>query len=945
VTPPNNSLDVVVVRETETVIEGQPVRYALSIENVGNQLNNVVVTATLLVQGAATILEPVEDLALEPGERWERAVVVTPTAESGAEIVLRLEVVGSDGTVVITEDKVTMAQANLSAGQQFQPDPPVMGQPFTLTLVITNTGDIAQQIAVTVTLDPDFLGQPVTKQKTIGPGQTVVETVGVEANSYVGPLTSTVEIVSDAGIQIEENLSADADIASLAPTIVAVNDGDWDDPNTWEPQRVPTADDVVLVPEERTVQLTGPVEVQSLDNKGTLLGPPDGPLSIEAGEEIQNTGLLAAADGADGAGGAGQDVALKAKTVHNEGDIKGGNGGKAARGRGGDGGSVVIEADLISNMGNMEAGAGGGGADTGEADDANADGGNGGAVDLKITSPQGEVISEGTIRGGAGGAGGAGAGPEKAGRGGAGGGVTATGPGGRVAGDAGAGEGDNDGGGDIIVVSAVEGGDGGDGPAGGGDGGGVRLDVGAAGAQAKQAGGLVLVADNARVAGGKGGALTGDGAGDADQAGSGGNGGSVQVAAKEIANYGEIAGGDGGDVTGDGSAQAAGEKSKGGNGGDVALVAGQGGAGLLDNFGDGSGQNGKIKGGDGGDAATNAVNPQDGGDGGGVTLLASPELIIEDAVVAGGDGGDGAAGGNDGGDGDVTISGGDGNLVQDPTITIIGEFTEISGDDVTIFGGDGLELDLSGLGQGVIRVRGIFTLAVGADGEIDLTGNADGAFLLLGGQFFLYVDGQNLRLDAGKTLEQLTSGVGAVRGGSRILYAVRLIVPQQILVRTGQQVIIPVLVTNLSPIADAYELARNAAARSQSVTDPRWLLADLPATVTINGSSAGRTTLTVTVPFDAPIGSSQIVSITARSFSDGQVRDLGFTELIVSDIGVRSLYLPIINNRFGGVATQNVVGVNQFYLPMIGSEQAVQAQTIHLEPPVEEIRSPELEQP
>lgn len=947
VTPPNRDLNVILKRETEKVLLGQPVRYSLSVENIGNQIIPVAITATLPVQGAPTGLLPLENgLPLEPGARWERTVVVTPTTVSpNKEMIFRLEVTPLGGAATVTrEDAADIGQANLSVGQQIQPQPPVMGQPFTITLVLTNTGDVAQQVALTITLDPDFLGQPVTAQKIIGAGETMTQIVGVEANSYVGPITSTVTVVTDSGIKTENSLSADANIAALEPTIVAVNDGDWDDPNTWEPQRIPNAEDVVLIPEGRTVQLTGPVVLKSLDNRGTLLGPPEGPLSIEASEEIQNTGLIQAADGdgtGDDAGSAGQDVSLKAQTVHNEGEIKGGQGGKATQGRGGDGGSITIEADLISNMGIIKAGDGGDGADAGGSDDANADGGNGGAVTLKLTSPKGELISEGDIRGGDGGKGGAGGGPDKAGRGGGGGGVTVTGPGGRVAGDAGAGEGDNDGGGDILIVGVAGGGNGGDGPAGGGDGGGVRLDVGAANAQAKQAGGLVLVVDGASVKGGNGGALTGNGAGDPAEAGKGGNGGSVQVAAKDIANYGEISGGVGGAVTSDGSAQAAGEKSQGGKGGDVALVAGQGGPGLLDTVGDGRGKNGNVKGGAGGDANANASNPQDGGNGGNVTILASPSLFIEDGIVAGGEGGSGAAGGNNGDGGDVSISGGDGNQTPDPVIIIFGEDTEISGKDVMIFGGDGLYLQLSGLRLGAIRVSGTFVLAVGADGKIDLTDNVSGIFLLVGGRFNLYVDEQNLILDTGMTLEQLIDPIAAVivRGGSRILYAVRLLAPQSMLVRPGQQVIIPLLVTNLSPVADAYELARSAAARSKSSgTGTLWTMADLPSTVVINGSTAGRTTLTVTVPFDAPLGSSQIVAIAVKSFSDGGVRDIGFTELIIYGAGIRPVYLPVVSKLLTSAMYQDALSENQLYLPMIGQDQISVGQAMDLAPPSPEGR-------
>jgi hypothetical protein len=158
------------------------------------------------------------------------------------------------------------------------------------------------------------------------------------------------------------------------------------------------------------------------------------------------------------------------------------------------------------------------------------------------------------------------------------------------------------------------------------------------------------------------------------------------------------------------------------------------------------------------------------------------------------------------------------------------------------------------------------------------------------------------------------------------------------LVRPGQQVIIPVLVTNLSPVADAYELARSAAARSQPVgPGALWTMADLPSALVINGSTAGRTTLTVTVPFDAPLGSSQIVTIAAQSFSDGEVRDTGFTELIIYGVGIRSIYLPLVGKLLTSATQQNILSAFQLYLPMmVSQEQTTGAQTVDLQPPPRE---------
>jgi hypothetical protein len=110
-------------------------------------------------------------------------------------------------------------------------------------------------------------------------------------------------------------------------------------------------------------------------------------------------------------------------------------------------------------------------------------------------------------------------------------------------------------------------------------------------------------------------------------------------------------------------------------------------------------------------------------------------------------------------------------------------------------------------------------------------------------------------------------------------------------------------------------------------------MADLPSTVVINGSTAGRTTLTVTVPFDAPLGSSQIVTIAAKSFSDGEVRDIGFTELIVYGAGIQPIYLPLVSNLLNGPVHQAPLGAIQLYLPLVNGDQTGAMQAQDSQPP------------
>jgi hypothetical protein len=907
VTPPDKRAEVQLTRQTEKVVIDQPVLYAFEVKNTGNQPLSLVITATLPPQaesGGAVVWEEV----VSPGGAWANTMVLTPTTTvPSKEMTLKLDVVSSDGAVVVMkENTATISQPVLTVEQSIEPDPPTMGQPFTLTVTLANTGDVAMQASITVTLDPPFVQDSTFASQILGPGQTITQLVPVDASSYLGMLESRVDVVTDVGIKMTDTISRTIDIAALDATIVAVKNGNWNDPDTWEPARVPRADDRVRIAEGITVQVVAPVTVKSLEVRGTLLGPPDSPLIVEAIQEIQNFGLIQAANGVDGAPGTpGQEVELQTQTVHNEGLIRAGDGGHSAPGRGGAGGSVTIEADLLSNMGNIEAGSGGDG----------DDGGNGGILDLKITSPKGEVISEGNLKGGSGGAG-------NPGNGGHGGSVTVTGPGGQTPPT-------GDGGGDVIIIGSATGGDGGAGND-GGDGGSIRIDVGVVAEDGDGSGGTVVVDAGAVIRGGRGGDATGSG--------SGGNGGDVQVAAREMGNYGESAAGDGGDAAGNGAAA--------GKGGDLYIVAGQGGDGIVDNTGGEEG-NGVLKAGNGGSGNPTATTSQNGGDGGSVTVVSSPAVYIEDGTVAGGIGGDGVAGGDDGFDGNVVIVGGDGNSGDEPFIFIFGEETQISGQDVTIFGGDAFELLLVDLGSGAVRIQGTFRLAVGKGGAIDLTGNQEQAFIVDGGgEFLLYVDGNGLLLDAEVPLSTLAN-VTPVVSGSRILYAVHLLAPRVLFARPGAQVIIPVLVTNLSPVEDAYQLGSEVRINSlrEDLGQP-WTAADLPTTLLVAGSSASRTAITVTVPLTAALGSDQFVRFRAFSYSDGTAESEGLTQVIVSRQGLPPVFLPLVTRSSALNSPAWAPGSELFlFLPMIGdSEVAVQTQD--QQPfPEETIFLPDIRQP
>ena len=870
VTPPNFGLVTTIARNPETVILQRPVRYEITADNTGNQALPLFITATLPSQvtpgGVVTWT-----VNLAAGARWRETITVTPTTVlPSAELTVRIDIATADGSVSVTENDTTViGLSGYVLAQTVTPDPPLMGQPFTITAHVTNTGSVRLQTALTMTLQPNFVGEPLTTQRGIDPGQAATQQIALPANSYLGPLTSTLLLAVDGALVEESAFAMTAILAPLGPTIIAVNSGPWNDPNTWQPQRLPNAEDIVGVLPGRTVQLVGPVTVAGVQNNGVILGPPDAAVGIFASQEIQNFGEIRATSGAPG-----RNVELTAKTIYNEGTIVAGDGDDDPQGRGHDGGSVTVNTALLNNQGVIRAGNGGAGA---------SDGGSGGAVNVTISSPTGELLNDGEIRGGNGGAGTSGAG-------GAGGPIAVTGPGAATPPLA-------DGGGDVIVTGVMQAGNGGNGATAGGDGGGVRLDVGVSADPATPPGGTVSVSEGGVVRGGDGGNVTGSG--------NGGAGGPADAIGLTVDVAGTLRGGNGGNAAGTAIGNS-------GDGGAVTAIGGAGGPGAVKVRGDGV-NNGVVSGGDGGNGNPAAGAAQNGGNGGDATLMASPTIDVNNGQVNGGNGGVGTGGGANGSAGDVVIGGGDGNTADTPLILISGAQTEIAGQDVTIFGGDGLLLKLLGLGAGGINANGILILAVGDAGQIDLSGN--GAVIFASGQIRLFVNGGGLLLDNGVNLNNLGSSTPSV-GGARILYLVRLLTPSSLLVRPGEVVLVPVVVTNLAPVPDSYQLL--SAGRSVALA-PQWTLSTLPPLVPVQGTATARTVLTVTVPATATVGTAQRVDVTAISFSDAQSNALGGTQLIVSGDPLSALYLPIIGSRQPTPIRELETQIDLF-LPWVGKE-------------------------
>ncbi len=320
----------------------------------------------------------------------------------------------------------------------------------------------------------------------------------------------------------------------------------------------------------------------------------------------------------------------------------------------------------------------------------------------------------------------------------------------------------------------------------------------------------------------------------------GGKGGSTYVFAENTTNTGDIGAGDGGDTT-DNIAGA-----KGGDGGDTEVWGKWFTfSGFLVNIGN-------ITAGDGGDGSPTASNPQDAGCGGNLTLMAAPSVFLVGGTHAAGVDGTPSAGGATCFPGSVWI---------DPlTITLAGSDTLIEGGHISIYSGDDGVLDMRNLSSEIISATESITLAVGAGGVIDLTGNRS-QVLRAGGQVYLYAD--EILLDPGVPLFAVT-GPNVVTDTSRLLRNVSAVAnPTSLNAQPGDVVPISFTVLNSGPTTDTFSLSQSNSAG--------WNVSGLPSQITIGGIDHQDVTFNVTVPAEAQNGSTNEISLLATSQGDANV--------------------------------------------------------------------------
>ena len=453
--------DFAVLLEAEAspspAIPGSDLVYQIRVSNVGNQPINPTVGVELpaTVSTAATLSYSPDQL--DPNGAWTKTLrtTVAPDAAGTLQAVFRVTTLeGPSSTYTLS---VPIAQPGLATTVDVTPDPVLAGRIVTYTVKVANTGNIDFAGTITVVVPVAGNGHPL-----VAPGANqVYRDVALPAGGewtqtlvfavepgYTGELAARVVVVTNTGLRTDHTDTRQVILPTQSPTIRAVRTGPWDDPNTWEPARVPNASDIALIEEgvEVTVNATpNPIQLTGLINRGTIFLNCDGgeAMVLEVTDFVENTGLIRGADagsigepgcpvevqtatlnnpgvirggdGADGGssngvlydGGDGGPVSVFVQNVVNDGTIRGGDGGNVppptATGQGGDGGDAIVVAGppdpgLLINRGLVEAGDGGDGPGDGNG---GRGGGNGGAVVLLASSQL--TIDSGQANGGQGG--------------------------------------------------------------------------------------------------------------------------------------------------------------------------------------------------------------------------------------------------------------------------------------------------------------------------------------------------------------------------------------------------------------------------------------------------------------------------------------------------------------------------------------------------------------
>ena len=192
----------------------------------------------------------------------------------------------------------------------------------------------------------------------------------------------------------------------------------------------------------------------------------------------------------------------------------------------------------------------------------------------------------------------------------------------------------------------------------------------------------------------------------------------------------------------------------------------------------------------------------------------------------------------------------------DPTLINMDSTTRIGDtENVVLFGGEDTVIDLRELSEGAISADETITISVGKGGVVDLRG-VNAKVFQAGQKLSIFAD--EIRLDSGVTVEDLTDAPEVVVMPSKILYNVELSYAEHVVGEPNAVIPVKMTILNGGPSADTYILTATNSAGQPVDT--------LPATLTVNGLRRSELEFDLTVPETS--GTEDIITVTVTSQSD-----------------------------------------------------------------------------
>ncbi|HXF63919.1 MAG TPA: right-handed parallel beta-helix repeat-containing protein, partial [Caldilineaceae bacterium] len=371
---PDHALQLVAEASPSPAPPGGQLTYQVRLTNIGNRPVHPTVEAILPALVSTADALTFNPQPLGPGDIWTKSLVGAVDPAATGQLVAVFRASSPEGAAAVYTVTVPVAAPSLLAAKRGTPAPALTGQTLTYTLVLTNAGNVDFTVAITDHPPVAGNGRPL-----IAPGAPQIWTgvqlpagavwrqtvVAVVEPGYSGPLNSSLEATTHTGLTATAVDTREATLSARGPTIRAIRSGNWNDPATWQPSRVPNPTDIALVPEGITLDVDGrsnnPIVLTGLINQGTLLlhcleGQA---MRLEISDTLENSGLIRG-DDASQLGESGCSVEVQVGALLNNGVIRSGDGADGGNGvDAGDGGAMLVFGQNIVNNGQIIAGDGG----------------------------------------------------------------------------------------------------------------------------------------------------------------------------------------------------------------------------------------------------------------------------------------------------------------------------------------------------------------------------------------------------------------------------------------------------------------------------------------------------------------------------------------------------------------------------------------------------------